>query len=342
MSRAAATGPVMSRRHAAGAESARGLLFTVLGEFVLPTGGAAWTSSFIEVFGRLGVEEKAIRQALMRTAGDGWLRAERIGRRTRWHLTPAALRLLTEGTERIYHFTAVDRQWDGCWLLVLARAPENGRPARHQLRKQLTWAGFGSPAPGVWISTHADRLGEAQRILGEASLLPGAQIFTAGHRGGDLALLVRQAWDLGALERSYRDFLGNFSGNGCRDPLARLTELVHAWRRFPWIDPVAGKRRPHCSRGCTPGGRPKPTPRGAASTAARVSCGAGRPLAAPGGPWLAGRAGRECNPGTPGAPGGAQPWRAGGLAGRPGAPGQPHPVRSLLTVSISRPCTASA
>jgi phenylacetic acid degradation operon negative regulatory protein len=239
MTCAAAPGPVMSRRHAAGAESARGLLFTVLGEFVLPAGGAAWTSSFIEVFGRLGVEEKAIRQALMRTAGDGWLSAERIGRRTRWHLTPAALRLLTEGTERIYHFAAVARQWDGRWLLVLARASEKGRPARHQLRKQLTWAGFGSPAPGVWISTHADRVGEAQRILGEASLLPGAQIFTAEHRGGgDLALLVRQAWDLGALERNYRDFLGNFSGNGCRDPLARLTELVHAWRKFPWIDPV--------------------------------------------------------------------------------------------------------
>ena len=30
--------PALSRRHAAGAGSARGLLFTVLGEFVLPTG----------------------------------------------------------------------------------------------------------------------------------------------------------------------------------------------------------------------------------------------------------------------------------------------------------------
>ncbi len=51
--------PTMSRRHAAGSGSARGLLFTVLGEFVLPAGGTAWTSAFIEVLGRLGVEEKA-------------------------------------------------------------------------------------------------------------------------------------------------------------------------------------------------------------------------------------------------------------------------------------------
>ena len=47
--------PALSRRHEAGAVSARGLLFTVLGEFVLPTGGSAWTSAFIEVFGRLGL-----------------------------------------------------------------------------------------------------------------------------------------------------------------------------------------------------------------------------------------------------------------------------------------------
>ena len=98
------TVPTMSRRHAAGAESARGLLFTVLGEFVLPSGGAAWTSAFIEVLGRLGVEEKATRQALMRTAADGWLVSERVGRRTRWQLTPSAVQLLTEGTERIYGF----------------------------------------------------------------------------------------------------------------------------------------------------------------------------------------------------------------------------------------------
>ena len=233
------TEPALSRRHAAGTESARGLLFTVLGEFVLPSGGSAWTSAFIDLFGRLGVEEKAIRQALMRTASGGWLKPERVGRRTMWRLTPDAERLLTEGTERIYQFTAVAGQWDRRWLLVLARVPETERPARHRLRTQLTWAGFGSPAPGVWISTHADRLGEVERILGEAGLLAESQIFTAEHRGGgDLGALVRQAWDLGALEDRYQSFLAVFSDGDTHDPLVRTVELVHAWRRFPWIDPV--------------------------------------------------------------------------------------------------------
>src|SRR4051794_3389538 len=100
-------GPSMSRRHAAGSTSARGLLFTVLGEFVLPAGGQVWTSSVIEVFNRLGVAEKAARQALMRTAHDGWLESERHGRRTRWHLTPDGEQLLVDGTGRIYGFRGV-------------------------------------------------------------------------------------------------------------------------------------------------------------------------------------------------------------------------------------------
>jgi phenylacetic acid degradation operon negative regulatory protein len=48
---------------------------------VLPSGGTVYTSAFIDALGRLGIEE-ASRKALMRTAPDGWLASERIGRRT--------------------------------------------------------------------------------------------------------------------------------------------------------------------------------------------------------------------------------------------------------------------
>jgi phenylacetic acid degradation operon negative regulatory protein len=230
--------PTMSRRHAAGAESARGLLFTVLGEFVLPAGGSAWTSAFIDVLGRLGVEEKATRQALMRTAADGWLASERAGRRTLWRLTPSAERLLTEGTERIYGFSSTRSDWDGRWLLVLARTPQTDRPVRHLLRTRLTWAGLGSPAPGVWVSTHVDRVAEVEEVLAAAGVLDGAQVFVAEHAGhGDVAAMVRQAWDLAGIEEGYRAFLADFTGGAGRDPLTGLVELVHAWRRFPALDP---------------------------------------------------------------------------------------------------------
>jgi phenylacetic acid degradation operon negative regulatory protein len=226
----------LSRRHAAGAASARGLLFTVLGEFVLPAGGTAWTSAFIEVFARLGVEEKAIRQALARTAADGWITPRRHGRRTRWRLTPDGDRLLTDGTGRIYAFASTQRDWDGSWLLVLARVPDRDRAARHLLRTRLSWAGLGSAAPGVWITTHTERKDEVERVLRQAGVRDG-QIFVAGHRGGELAGLVGQAWDLPAIDRRYQEFLAEFASPSTADPLTRLIELVHAWRRFPSADP---------------------------------------------------------------------------------------------------------
>ena len=188
------------------------MLFTVLGELVLPTGGEAWTSAFIDVFGRLGVEEKAARQALMRTAADSWLSSERVGRRTVWRLTPAAERLLRDGTERIFGFTAVAADWDGRWTIVIARTPETERAARHVLRTRLRWAGFGSVMPGVWLSPRSDRGDEVRQILDEAGL-PDGYLFTAEHQGGgSLAAMVGHAWDLDELAREYDEFIEAFSG----------------------------------------------------------------------------------------------------------------------------------
>jgi phenylacetic acid degradation operon negative regulatory protein len=227
----------MSRRHVVGAGSARGFLFTVLGEFVLPHGGSVWTSSIVDALGRLGVEEKAARQALMRTAADGWLSSERHGRRTRWQLTPNAERLLTDGTRRIFGFTAVTDDWDGRIVLVLARVPEADRATRHVLRTRLGWAGFGSPAPGVWVSTHTERRDEVEQVLAAADV-GDARVFVAEHVGGaDLVGMVRQAWDLDEVERQYEDFLAEFGSSDADDPLSRILQLVHAWRRFPAIDP---------------------------------------------------------------------------------------------------------
>lgn len=236
-SAAARRAPTLSRRHAAGAASARGLLFTVLGEFVLPHGGSAWTSTLIDVLARAGVEEKACRQALMRTAADGWLTARRDGRRTCWNLTADAEQLLRSGAERIYGFAGEQRDWDGRWLLVLARAGEDDRRARHVLRTRLTWAGLGSPAPGVWVSTHPERVDEVHGALDRAGVRDGAQVFVAEHRDGELAALIAQAWDLDDVNAAYTDFLAAFTSARARDPLAGVVELVHAWRRFPFLDP---------------------------------------------------------------------------------------------------------
>jgi phenylacetic acid degradation operon negative regulatory protein len=235
--------PALSRRHEAGAGSARGMLFTLLGEFVLPgegdDEGGAWTSAVLAVFERLGVAEKATRQALMRTANAGWLTAQKSGRRTRWQLTPAATRLLTDGARRIYSFGPA-REWDGQWVLVQVRIPESDRRARHVVRSRLAWAGFGSLGPGLWLSPHADRAGEADRVLREAGVAGDAHVFVARRTGlSDTREMVAAAWDLPRLEAEYEQFVAEFRTPAVpSDLLLRQLELVHAWRRFPALDPA--------------------------------------------------------------------------------------------------------
>ena len=57
--------PALSRRHEAGAPSARGMLLTLLGEFVLSGDGTAWTSAVLAVFARLGVAALLLRFAMV-------------------------------------------------------------------------------------------------------------------------------------------------------------------------------------------------------------------------------------------------------------------------------------
>jgi phenylacetic acid degradation operon negative regulatory protein len=239
-----AAAPALSRRHEAGAQSARGMLLTLLGEFVLPAegpaGDGAWTSAVLAAFGRLGVAEKATRQALMRTSNAGWLTPVKAGRRTRWQLTEAARKLLTDGAERIYSFGPAP-DWDGNWVIVQARIPDSDRRARHVVRTRLAWAGYGSLGPGLWISPHIAREREAVRVLTDAGVAADANVFTARRTGlSDARAMVETAWDLPALDAAYDEFIAEFEGSDPRAPgdvLTRQLELVHAWRRFPALDP---------------------------------------------------------------------------------------------------------
>lgn len=234
-------GPFVTRRQELGAASARSLLLTVLGEFVLPSGRPVWTSALIDLLADLDVAEKAARQAIMRTADSGWIEPRRIGRETRWSLTDAGTALLREGTDRIYHFAAEGAPWDGRWLVLTVAVPENNRALRQRLRTQLGWAGLGSPSPGVWVTPRVDREQRARTALADLGLLAGSWSFVASAgQIGDERSLVRAAWDLDDVERRYEDFLdlvGRRRPRTDRQALVAQVRLVQEWRRFPLLDP---------------------------------------------------------------------------------------------------------
>jgi len=166
--------PALSRRRELGATSARSLLLTVLGEFVLPRPEPVWTQTLIDVLAELGVEQKSARQALARTAAEGLLVSDRSGRRVRWSLSASGRRLLTDGAARIYGFGTRTAAWDGRWLVLLVSVPESRRQLRHRLRTRLAWAGLGSPTPGVWVTPDATKQDEVARVIADLEL-------TAGH-----------------------------------------------------------------------------------------------------------------------------------------------------------------
>ncbi|MGI5227660.1 PaaX family transcriptional regulator [Actinoallomurus sp. CA-142502] len=236
-----ATRPTLTRRHAVGETSARSLLLTVLGEFVLPQNSPVWTATIVEVLDSLGVEEKSARQALARTAGDGWLCSERVGRSVRWSLTPSGRRLLTEGAERIYAFGTPAPAWDGVWLILYVSVPESKRRLRHRLRTKLTWAGFGSPGPGMWISPMPSREPEVLSVVQGLGLDQGAMSFTARFAAiGSEREMVLRAWDLDAVAAQYAAFAETFGGlqpATAHDTMLAQARLVHEWRRFPFLDP---------------------------------------------------------------------------------------------------------
>ncbi|MEA2295995.1 MAG: phenylacetic acid degradation operon negative regulatory protein [Solirubrobacteraceae bacterium] len=215
------------------------MLLTVLGEYVLPAPDGVWQETLISALNRLDYTTHAARQALARSVSGGWLQTERHGRRSRVQLTGETREMLASGADRIYRF-GEPRAWDGRWLLVVVRVPEQRRDVRHVIRSQLAWAGFGSLGNGLWISPHVDREPEVQRIVADASVAELLSFRAEFGTIGEPSKVIADAWDLDGVAERYREFVTRFGRLRPKTPEAVFraqTELVHVWRKFPFLDP---------------------------------------------------------------------------------------------------------
>lgn len=218
--------------------SASSYLLTVLGEFVLPNGQQAWTSTILKALGLVDVSERSGRQAILRTGRAGWISTERVGRQARCHLTDSGVRLLAEGAGRIYEFGQPQTEWDGDWLLVIT-STEPAREARHRLRTRMAWCGLAPMAPGVWISPDPSREKQAVEELRELGI--AGQTFIG--QAGALPLgptSVSDLWkldDVAARYTAFSDRFGSERAMAASETAAELIELVDQWRIFPLQDP---------------------------------------------------------------------------------------------------------
>ncbi len=227
------------RRRSVGAPAARSLLLTVLGEYLLPRAEAVWQETLVGALVSLGYTQQAARRALSRSTRDGWLTTERRGRRVRMSLSPPTAELLRAGAARIYSF-GERWEWDGRWLVLIVRVPEHRREVRHQLRSRLAWAGLGSLGGGVWLTPHVEReLELTAAIEDEPAVEATSFVATLGSVGVPDGVAAA-AWDLAAVREHYAAFIAEFRGIAAAAPRAcfrRQTLLVHAWRKFPFLDP---------------------------------------------------------------------------------------------------------
>ena len=154
-------------------------------------------------------------------------------------LTEPTASLLRSGAARIYSF-GEPWEWDGRWLLVVLRVPEERREVRHQLRSRLAWAGLGSLGGGVWLTPHVEREGELAAAINGEPAAEASSFRAQSGSIGDPRQLVAAAWNLERVSDQYRTFIEDFARVRATTPQAcfrQQTLLVHAWRKFPFLDP---------------------------------------------------------------------------------------------------------
>ena len=218
------------------------LIVSFAGAFLRDIGGWIAVADLIRCLHEVGVAAPSVRQALVRLKSRGFLAADRRGPDAGYRLTPAGLHDLATGDRRIFRPPAATEQ-DG-WVLAIFSVPESARHLRHRLRTELSWLGFGTVGPGVWIAPRP--LAEPARDLLITAELDGYVTWFAAHRlaaQDPTATDVSRWWDLDALRRQYDEFLrahrGRQSGHRRSDAEAFVDYLriIDQWRLFPRIDP---------------------------------------------------------------------------------------------------------
>lgn len=220
---------------------ARIYLYVLLGEYVVPSGGSAWTTTLVEALDLIGVKEKAARQAIARLEAEGMIASQRAGRRVRWDLTDRGLRWLAEGNARAIRFHRPADASIGDWLVLMVSLTDEQRDLRYHLNRRLVSFGWGSVGPGIWLNSGAVTEHAVLVTLRRLGLEASATMMRVQFRPPTrLAELVDRAWDLDSLAARYRRFLDQHAGpepTTDADAFARRVRVITDFMHHFWTDP---------------------------------------------------------------------------------------------------------
>ena len=214
------------------------LLITLFGDAIAPRGGAVTRGSLIRLAAPFGLTERLVRTSVARVARDGWLVAQRSGRRSEYRLTRSGAQRFAAATRRIYGENP--QHWHGRWTLLVL--PERLPPVRSELR----WLGFGQLSPTLFAHPSCSVRQAREWLRGIA----GAEaIIVLQSSGAELAVdrqIAARGWDLAQLARAYKRFIARFGpvaaalGSDLTPQTAFLvrTLLIHEYRKVHLQDPL--------------------------------------------------------------------------------------------------------
>ncbi len=231
-----------TRRRADGGPSARSLLISVLGQWVGPNDTPVWTATLVGALEALGIEPRAARQAVNRTAADGWLEGESVGRYTRWRLTSSGRRMIGSAVPRVQRSIVADQKWDGTFLLLMLTGTALDREARERLAVGLDFEGFGTLGTGTWVAVGEGSREGAEVVLTACGLQDEALLFHATTVEGaeTPAEVVAMAWDLATAAAAHEAFVDQFEiamPADAAEAFALRTRMAHEWRHLLSVDP---------------------------------------------------------------------------------------------------------
>lgn len=218
------------------------LVMDLFGDYVRYMGGSIRLSQLSQLLELFGVEPATTRVTLSRMRKDGWVETQRHGREMDYSATPKLLEVLDEGRERI--FAPSRSPWAGQWTMVLYQIPESRRAERDQLKKTLSWEGFGQLNPTTWVAPRDVREKMCAALSCDANEDIHVVTMSTGSLGRDRGL-AQQCWDLEDLATDYRHFIDHCAEWAPLDPsdltpeeaLVARVGLVSAYRQFPFRDP---------------------------------------------------------------------------------------------------------
>ncbi|MFK7804691.1 MAG: PaaX family transcriptional regulator C-terminal domain-containing protein [Anaerolineae bacterium] len=186
-------------------------MLVLFGDYIRHRGGSIWMADLLYLLDLLGIGEHTGRSTINRMVREGWFTVEKEGRHSKFSVTEKGETILQGGDLRINEIPA--EKWDKTWHMVAYSLPEEKRKRRNDLRKQLTWLGYGSLGPGLWISPN-NRRSELIAILKSLDVQDHVNIFSGDYWGPlSTQQLVEQCWDLPALADEYRCFNNTYAQN---------------------------------------------------------------------------------------------------------------------------------